>query len=42
MRSILKLVVRVVVDAIVLDRYHSVERGAVRRVRLWRARRADG
>ncbi len=33
MRAILKLVVRVAVDAMILDLYHSFERGVLRRVR---------
>jgi hypothetical protein len=33
MRGILKLVVRVAVDAMILDLYHSFERAALRRLK---------
>ncbi len=42
MRSIGKLVVRVAVDAMILDLYHSFERGIGRRVRERLAARHDG
>lgn len=38
MRGILKLVVRVAVDAMILDLYHSFERAALRR---WKKRQEN-
>lgn len=38
LRGILKLVVRVAVDAMILDLYHTFERAVLRRFRKYRSR----